>query len=55
MIGTGGEVFKAALVSYEMRGDQVAIPKKIREAIGAEVGDEVFIAPFNYAKRKEQT
>ncbi len=55
MIGTGGEVFRAALVSYDMRGDRVSVPKKTREVLGVELGDEVFISPFNYPKRKEQT
>ncbi len=55
MLGTGGEVFRAALVSYDLRGDEVAIPTKVREALGAEIGDAVFISPWNYSKRKEQT
>lgn len=55
MIGTGGENFRAALVSYDLRGAEVAIPKKVRDALQAEVGDEVFIAPFYYSQRKEQT
>lgn len=55
MIGTAGDHFRAALTPYDLRGDQIAIPKKIREALGAEPGEEVFMAPFNYSKRKEQT
>ncbi|WP_413289607.1 arginine N-succinyltransferase [Bdellovibrio sp. HCB337] len=55
MIGTGGEIFRAALASYDLRGDEVAIPKKIRESLEVEIGDEVFISPFSYSKRKEQT
>jgi len=55
MIGTGGETFRAALVPYGLRGDEIAIPRKISEALGIETGDEVFISPFNYTQRKEQT
>lgn len=55
MLGTGGDTFRATLVSYDLRGEEVAIPKKVREALGVETGDEVFIAPFSYSKRKEQT
>jgi arginine N-succinyltransferase len=55
MMGTGGETFRAALVSYDLRGHEVAIPKKVRDALGVEIGDEVIIAPFYYSKRKEQT
>jgi arginine N-succinyltransferase len=55
MLGTANDVFRAAMVSYDLRGDEVAIPKKIREALGAEIGDEVFISPLSYSKRKEQT
>lgn len=55
MLGTDGEQFRAALVSYDLRGGEVSIPRKIREALGAEIGDEVFVSPLNYSKRKEQT
>lgn len=55
MIGTDGETFRAALVPYDLRGDEIAIPRKLSEALGVDTGDEVFISPFNYTQRKEQT
>lgn len=44
--------FVARLVSYDKRGTSVAIPAKIRESAGLELGQEVFISPFEYGKKK---
>ncbi|MGZ3794793.1 MAG: arginine N-succinyltransferase [Pseudobdellovibrionaceae bacterium] len=55
LLGTANEDFRAAVVSYDLRDNEIAIPKKIREALGVEIGEEVFISPLNYSKRKEQT
>ncbi len=55
LLGIDGDTFRAAQVSYDLRGNEVAIPRKIREALDAEIGDHVFISPLSYTKRKEQT
>lgn len=56
LIGLTQDEFKAALVSYDLRGDEVAIPSKSRATLGLELDEEVFLSPFNYqASRREQT
>jgi arginine N-succinyltransferase len=55
MLGAGDEEFRAAQVPYDLRGNEVAIPKKLRETLKLELGAEVYISPFNYSHRKEQT
>jgi arginine N-succinyltransferase len=55
MGATQDNEFKAALVSYDERGEEVAIPAKSRSLLGLEVGEEVFLAPFHYNRRREQT
>ncbi|MBL7669141.1 MAG: arginine N-succinyltransferase [Bdellovibrionaceae bacterium] len=55
LIGTTQEEFKSTLVPYDLREDEIAIPHKIRRELGLEIGEEIFMTPFDYAKRKEQT
>lgn len=55
LMGSAAEDFRAALVPCEVRGDEVAVPAKVRELLDVSVNDEVFVAPFEYARRKEQT
>lgn len=55
LIGTMGDEFQATLVPYDLRDDEISIPTKIREELNLEIDEEVFITPFDYAKRKEQT
>jgi arginine N-succinyltransferase len=55
LIGTTHEEFKATLVPYDLREDEIAIPHKIRRELGLEINDEIFMTPFDYEKRKEQT
>jgi arginine N-succinyltransferase len=54
MLGAGDEYFRAAQVPYDLRGDEVAIPKKMRDLVGLDIGEEVYISPFNYSQRREQ-
>lgn len=50
------ESFKASAVSYDLRGDEVALPGKSRALLGLELDEEVFLSPFNYpSSRREQT
>lgn len=47
--------FRAALVSYDIRGEEIAIPSKSRNQLELEDGEEVLIAPFQYqSSRKEK-
>jgi arginine N-succinyltransferase len=56
LMGTTQEEFRASLVSYDLRGDEVAIPNKLRTILGVDIDEEVFLSPFNYkASRREQT
>lgn len=55
LIGTESEEFRAALVPYDLRGDEIAIPPKFREILQVDFGEEVFLSPFEYDRRKEQT
>lgn len=50
------EDFRCTLVSYDLRGDEVAIPPKARSILGVEIDEEVFLSPFNYKQfTREQT
>lgn len=50
LIATTGEEFMVSLGSIDTRGNEVAIAPKVRQLLGVEPGDEVFISPFNYNK-----
>ncbi len=56
LVGTTEEEFSAGLVSYDLRDDEIAVAPKMKQALCLENGQEIFLAPWNYAKRgKEQT
>lgn len=55
LLGTSRQEFRAALVPYDLRGDEIAIPAKNRELLEIELNEEVFISPFEYDRKKEQT
>ncbi len=55
LIGTTGAQFRATVSPTDIRGEQVAIPSRALELLKAKLGDEVFVAPFDYEKKKEQT
>lgn len=48
LMGTAQEEFRCTLVNYDLRGDEVAIPSKMRTTLGVELDEEVFLSPFNY-------
>jgi arginine N-succinyltransferase len=52
LLGTTEDEFKACLVNYDLRGDEIAIPPKSRMLLGLENEQDVFLAPFNYGKGK---
>ena len=47
--------FRATLVAYDVRGNEIIIPEKHRKALQVQNDDEVIMAPFDYDRRKEQT
>lgn len=56
LIGWGKEEFRGGLVSYELRGNEIAISAKSRSLLDVEQGQEVWLSPFNYQDpNKEQT
>ncbi|HWU43042.1 MAG TPA: arginine N-succinyltransferase [Bdellovibrio sp.] len=52
LIATTGEEFLATLCHVDLRSGEVAIAPKARNILGAEVDDEVFVAPFHYNRGK---
>lgn len=50
LIATTGEEFMVSLGSADLREGEVAIAPKVRQLLGVEAGDEVFVSPFNYNK-----
>jgi arginine N-succinyltransferase len=55
LLATTSDEFIAGLVSYDIRGNEVAISQKMKQVLQLENGQEVFLAPWDYSKRKEQT
>lgn len=55
LVGTTNEEFMCALGSVDIRGEEVAVSPKVKALLSLEVGDEIFVAPFNYPKKREQT
>ena len=50
------EEFLCAVTSYDLREDEIAIQPKVRKDLQLELGDQVLVAPWEYAKAsKEQT
>ncbi|MEK2643788.1 arginine N-succinyltransferase [Bdellovibrio sp. BCCA] len=48
LVATTGEEFKVSLASVDIRDGEVAIAPKFRQLLGVEVGEEVYMSPFNY-------
>lgn len=55
LIGNTHEEFRAALIPVDIRQGEIAIAPRMRQLLKVEIGDEVFAAPFEYDRRKEQT
>ena len=54
LIGTTRDEFRAALVSYDLRGQEIAVSAKSRGALELELGEEVFLSPFHYHLTKKE-
>jgi len=48
LIGFGSKDFRCVMTSYEIRDGVVSLPNKSRELLKAQLGQDVFVAPFNY-------
>jgi arginine N-succinyltransferase len=55
LLAVSSKDFKCFMVSYDLRGAEIAIPEKEKAQMKLDAGDEVLIAPFVYEpSRKEQ-
>ncbi|WP_041576755.1 arginine N-succinyltransferase [Bdellovibrio bacteriovorus] len=52
LVATTGEDFKASLASADIRGNDVALAPKVRQLLGIETGEEIYMSPFNYNRGK---
>ncbi|NUN05079.1 MAG: arginine N-succinyltransferase [Bdellovibrio sp.] len=48
LVATTSEDFRVSLASADIRGGDIAIAPKVRQILGIETGDEVYVSPFNY-------
>lgn len=53
LVASTQENFKATLANCDIKGREVVLPPKQKELLGVEDGEEVFVAPFDYPKKKE--
>ncbi len=51
LIASINDDFRCALSSVDIRGDQIALPNKIRANMGLDMDEEVFVSPFQYKAR----
>ncbi len=54
LVATTDDDFKMVLSLCDIRGDEVVIPAKQRDILGIEHGSTVFVAPFDYDKKKSK-
>lgn len=50
LVATTAEDFKVSLGSVDIRGGEVALAPKVRNLLGIDIGEEVYLAPFNYVR-----
>ncbi len=55
LMGTTNKEFRATVSPADIRGDQIGLPARVIELLKIKMGDEIFVAPFEYDKQKEQT
>jgi arginine N-succinyltransferase len=48
LLGTLHEQFKAALVNYDIREEEIAINERTRQILDLEIGEEVFLSPSEF-------
>ncbi|WP_347357837.1 arginine N-succinyltransferase [Bdellovibrio sp.] len=52
LVATTSEDFRASLASADIRGHEVALAPKVRQLLSVELGEEVYMSPFNYNRGK---
>lgn len=52
LVATTGENFRVSLASTDVRGNEVALAPKVRQLLEVEVGEEIYMSPFNYNRGK---
>jgi Arginine/ornithine N-succinyltransferase beta subunit len=50
LVATTGEEFRLTMASVDIRDGEVSMPAKARQILNLELGDEVYLAPFNYSR-----
>lgn len=50
LVGVPGDHFKAAVVPYDLRHDEISIPSKMKDLLEIENDSEIFVTPFEYEK-----
>jgi arginine N-succinyltransferase len=55
LVANTGKDFRCVVSGYDLRGKEVALPKKVQDVLNISEGSEVFISPFDYDAKKEQT
>lgn len=55
LVGTTNANFRATVSPVDIRGEQISLPARIIDLLKIKLGDELFVAPFDYDKQKEQT
>ena len=48
LVATTHDEFKVTLTSADIRGNDIALPVKTRQLLGLELGEDVYMSPFNY-------
>lgn len=54
LVATTDDDFKMVLSLCDIRGDEVVLPAKQRDILGIEYGSTVFVAPFDYDRKKSK-
>lgn len=54
LVATTEDEFKSVLAPCDIRGDEVILPTKQRDILGVELGQKVFVAPFDYDKKRSK-
>lgn len=51
LVGIGSNDFKCIVSGYEINGDTVYLPRKSRDLLKVDIGQNVFVSPFEYGRR----
>lgn len=55
LLGTLGKDFRATVTPADIRNEEISIPSRVLDLLKVKVGEKIFVAPFDYEKKKEQT